>query len=76
VELRHVRANFCGIYVTGDEDLKKARQASEKAWRRALEKVPNQLPCYATAKGGDGREWLGQSRQFEVELTDGSRAGQ
>jgi AAA domain/RepB DNA-primase from phage plasmid/Primase C terminal 1 (PriCT-1) len=58
VELRHVRANFCGTYVTGDEDLKKARQASERAWRRALEKIPNQLPGYATARTGDGREWL------------------
>lgn len=58
VELRHVRANFCGTYVTGDEVLKRAKQTSEKAWRRALEKMPNQLPCYATARGGDGREWL------------------
>ena len=58
VDLRYVRANFCGTYVTGDEDLKKARQTSKKAWQRALENMPNQLPDYVTAKGGDGREWL------------------
>ena len=58
VELKRVRSNFCGTYVTGDEDPTKARQASERAWRRALKNMPNQLPGYATARGGDGREWL------------------
>jgi hypothetical protein len=58
VELRHVRANFCGIYVTGQADLKKAKQASNKAWQRALENMPDHLPHYATVKSSDGREWL------------------
>ena len=31
VELKHVKAKFCATYVTGDDDLKKAKQTSEKA---------------------------------------------
>jgi hypothetical protein len=58
VELRYVRANFCGIYVTGQADLKKAKQASNKAWQRALENMPDHLPYYATVRSSDGREWL------------------
>jgi hypothetical protein len=58
VELKHVRANFCAAYVTGDDDPKKAKQRSDKAWQRALEGMANQLPDYATMRGADGREWL------------------
>ena len=58
VELKHVRAVFCSTYVTGDDDDKKAAQTSGKAWQRALEKAPKELPDYATSRGADGREWL------------------
>jgi hypothetical protein len=55
VELRHVRAEFCRLYVTGETDSKLAAGTSERAWRRVLEKVPDD---YTTVKGPDGREWL------------------
>jgi AAA domain/Primase C terminal 1 (PriCT-1) len=58
VELKHVRAEFCSVYVTGDDDQKKAEQTRERAWRRALEGMAERLPGYSITKGPDGREWL------------------
>jgi AAA domain/RepB DNA-primase from phage plasmid/Primase C terminal 1 (PriCT-1) len=58
VELRHVKAKFCAMYVTGDDDPRKAKQACEKAWQRAILGMPERLPGYAITKGQDGREWL------------------
>jgi len=43
------------MYMTGDDDPKRAKETSGKAWRRVLEKIPNE---YAIGKGQDGREWL------------------
>jgi hypothetical protein len=55
VDLKHAKAKFCEMYVTGEDNPKKAKQTSERAWRRVLAKIPDE---YATAKGPDGREWL------------------
>jgi hypothetical protein len=55
VDLKHVRAKFCDLYVTGAADCEQAKAARERAWLRALNKKPDD---YATAKGADGREWL------------------
>jgi hypothetical protein len=54
VELKHVKAQFTALYVTGADDPKKA-ETINRAWRRALEKLPE---GYHTEKGQDGREWL------------------
>jgi putative transposase len=58
VELKHVKTKFCAAYVTGDDDPKKAKQRSEKAWQRALEKMQSELPDYVTFRGPNEREWL------------------
>jgi hypothetical protein len=56
VDLGCVRTIFCGTYITGEGDPKKARHTTNKAWQRALENMPRFLR-YATAIS-DGREWL------------------
>jgi hypothetical protein len=55
VELKHVKAIFCEVYVTGEGDPKKAIAARDRAWRRALQKLPQN---YGAGPGRDGREWL------------------
>jgi hypothetical protein len=55
VELKHVKAKFRTLYVTGSGDPKKATGAADKAFLRALEKLPIE---YSTARSDDGREWL------------------
>jgi hypothetical protein len=55
VELRHVKAKFCEIYVTGEGDPKKAAGAKDRAYRRVLDKMPAD---YVVEIGQDGREWL------------------
>jgi RecA-family ATPase len=55
VELKHVKAKFQSMYVTGEVDQKKAEETSRRAWRRVLEKLPAE---YSIAKGQDGREWI------------------
>jgi hypothetical protein len=40
VELKHVRGKFCSMYVTGENDPKKAQETTGRAWRRVLEKLP------------------------------------
>jgi hypothetical protein len=55
VELKHVKAQFSALYVTGTDDPKKAKETTDRAWRRALENLPE---GYHTEKGQDGREWL------------------
>jgi hypothetical protein len=54
VELKHVKAQFSALYVTGADDSKKAATIN-RAWRRALDKMSD---GYHTEKGQDGREWL------------------
>jgi hypothetical protein len=54
VELKHVKAQFGALYVTGEDDTKKA-ETINRAWRRALEKMPG---GYFTEQSPDGREWL------------------
>jgi hypothetical protein len=47
--------------VTGDDDPKKAKQRSEKAWQRALEKMQSELPDYVTFRGPNDTDpvpWL------------------
>ena len=51
VELRHVRANFCGTYVTGDEVLKRAKQTSEKAWQTGSGKNAEPITVLRYRKG-------------------------
>jgi AAA domain/Primase C terminal 1 (PriCT-1) len=58
VDLKHVRAKFWSIYVTGDDDPKKAEQTREKAWQRALKGMQEHLPTYVTTKASEGRELL------------------
>jgi hypothetical protein len=55
VELKHVRAKFCELYVTGEGDPEKATKAKDRAYRRNLNKLPDD---YAMGTGEDGREWL------------------
>ena len=55
VELKHVKAKFCEIHVTGKGDPKKVAQAKDRAYRRVLDKMPG---GYAVASDQDGREWL------------------
>jgi AAA domain/Primase C terminal 1 (PriCT-1)/RepB DNA-primase from phage plasmid len=55
VELKHVRAKFCELYVTGKAEPKNATAARDRAWLRALEKPPEE---YAIGQGQEGREWL------------------
>jgi hypothetical protein len=54
VELKYVRGKFCSMYVTGEDDPKKAHETTGRAWRRVLEK----LPAEYSKKGQDGREWV------------------
>jgi hypothetical protein len=57
VELKHVKAKFCSMYVTGEVEPNKADEAIGRAWRRVLQKLPDE---YVSARGQDGREliWL------------------
>jgi AAA domain len=55
VELKHVRAKFCELYVTGKAEPKNATAARDRAWLRALEKPPEDC---AIGQGQEGREWL------------------
>ena len=55
VELKHVKAKFCDLYVSGEAEPKKATAARDRAWRRVLKKPPED---YGIGQGGDGREWL------------------
>jgi AAA domain/Primase C terminal 1 (PriCT-1)/RepB DNA-primase from phage plasmid len=55
VELKHVKAKYCELYVTGKAELKNATAARDRAWLRALGKLPED---YAVGQGQEGREWL------------------
>jgi hypothetical protein len=55
VELKHVKAKFCELYITGEGDPKKAAKAKDRAYRRVLDKMPS---GYTVGAGQDGREWL------------------
>jgi hypothetical protein len=59
VELAYVKDEFFGLYVTGQTEPKKAAAARERAWHRALEKLPDQ---YAIGRAENGCEWLWRSR--------------
>jgi hypothetical protein len=55
VELSYVKPKFCEIYVTGEDDPKKAAAAKDRAYRRVLDKMSAD---YVVGVGQDGREWL------------------
>jgi hypothetical protein len=55
VELKHVKAKFFEVYVTGEGDPKKIAGAKDRAYRRALGKMPAD---YLVRTSQDGREWL------------------
>jgi AAA domain/RepB DNA-primase from phage plasmid/Primase C terminal 1 (PriCT-1) len=55
VEIKHVKAKFCELYVTGEGDPKKAALAKDRAYRRALDKLPD---AYEMGTGEGGGEWL------------------
>jgi hypothetical protein len=54
-ELKHVKAKFCEMYVTGEGDPQKAARAKDRAYRRVLDKLPG---GYVVGNGQDGQEWL------------------
>jgi hypothetical protein len=54
VELRHVKAKFCSMYVTGDTDPNKAQQTSERTWRRAIEGCQSACPVTPSRRDRTG----------------------
>ena len=55
VELADVKREFLSLYVTGRTEPKKAAVASQRAWLRALDKLPEH---YAISRDENGREWI------------------